>query len=150
MLEDVLDVGGTALGADQVHCLELIEARLELLLLSGDLGDDVVEELAAHHRGVAQHPSPGFVQAVDTCGDHAADGGRNAHVEERARDAPGAVDALEHVRFDERVDDLFHVEGVTVGAPLDETRQLVRGLLVVEQRLEKLSRLARRELLELE
>ena len=74
MLEDVLDVGLPAAGADQVGRLELLETPVEAFGFPGDPGDDVVEELPPDDGGVAEHAAPRLFEPVDARGDHPADG----------------------------------------------------------------------------
>lgn len=65
----------------------------------------------------------GIAQAIDARRDDARHGGRNAGVRQRPGQRPAFACTLRHPGLDQRIDHLFDIKRVAVGALLDEADQ---------------------------
>ena len=73
VLEDVLEIGVVVALANEVRSGQSREADLEVVWCTGDGLHDPVEELAADHRRLAEHPAGLRREVVDAGGEEPAD-----------------------------------------------------------------------------
>ena len=101
-----------------------------------EVGDGVVPEHPADHRGALQHSTFGAVEAVEPRLQHALEGRRHAHLVDAVHPhVPRVVPPDDDTGVDEPGDELLDVEGVALGAVDHEVGQLGRHLADVLEEL---------------